>query len=50
VVGTEMEGGQLWFLVHRPGKDPKRHATVALGGDNIVVLPHLVRLLSPAVG
>ena len=47
VVGTELEGGRLWFLLHQPGKDPKRHATVALDGDNIVVLPHLVRLMNP---
>jgi hypothetical protein len=46
VAGTEMEGGRLWFLLHQPGKDPKRHSTVPLDGDNIVVLPHLVRLLS----
>ena len=48
VVGTEMQGGQVWLLVHRPGKERKRHAMVPLDGDNIVVLPHLVRLLSPA--
>jgi len=50
VVGTEMEGGRLWFRLHQPGKDPKRHSTVPLDGDNIVVLPHVLRLMSPAVG
>lgn len=46
VVGTEMEGGRVWFLLERPGKDPKRHSMVPLDGENMVVLPHLVRLLT----
>jgi hypothetical protein len=48
VVGTEMTGGRVWLLLQRPGKEPRRHSMVPLDGDNIVVLPHLVRLLSPA--
>lgn len=48
VIDTEMEGGLVWFLLHRSGKEPKRHSMVPLDGDNIVLLPHLARLLSPA--
>jgi hypothetical protein len=50
VARTELQGGRFWFLLHRDGGEPKRHATVGLDGANIVVLPHLVRLLSPTSG
>jgi hypothetical protein len=46
VVGTEAEGGRLWFRLDRADEEPKRHAMVGLEGDNIVVLPHLVHLLA----
>jgi hypothetical protein len=49
VTGTEVEGGTVFFLVRKkPGVDPKRHSMVGLGGDNMVVLPHLVRRLAPS--
>jgi hypothetical protein len=48
VVRTELEGGRLYFLLHKEGKDePKRHSMVPLDGANIVVVPHLLRLMSP---
>lgn len=51
VVRTELEGGRLYFLLHKEGKDePKRHSMVPLDGANMVVLPHLFRLLSPSGG
>lgn len=51
VVRTELEGGRLTFLLHREGKDePKRHSAVPLEGADIVVVPHLVRLMAPGGG
>jgi hypothetical protein len=51
VIRTELEGGRLYFLLHEEGKDePKRHSMVPLDGANVVVLPHLFRLLSPGGG
>jgi hypothetical protein len=43
VTGTENVGGTIWFLVHKKeGKEPKRHSMVGLGGENLVVVPHIV--------
>jgi Protein of unknown function (DUF2510) len=47
VTGTELEGGRLFFLVRKkPGAEPKRHSMVGFEGENVVVLPHLLRLVS----
>ena len=49
VAGTELDGGRVYFLLHKDGRDePKRHSMVPLDGENIVVLPHLARLMAPA--
>lgn len=46
VVRTELDGGRLTFLLRRDGGDePKRHSAVPLEGADIVVVPHLLRLL-----
>ena len=45
VEGTELQGGRVFFLVRKPGREPKRHSMVPLDGENMVVLPHLLRLL-----
>jgi hypothetical protein len=43
VTGVEVEGGTIYFLVRKKeGHDPKRHSMVGLGGENMVVLPHLL--------
>jgi hypothetical protein len=48
VVRVELEGGRAFFLLHKEGRDePKRHSMVPLDGANIVVLPHLLRLVAP---
>jgi len=49
VTGTEVVGGQVYFLVtKKPGDEPKRHAMVGLGGENMVALPNLLRRLGVA--
>jgi len=46
VTGTELEGGRLFFHVRKkPGAEPKRHSMVGFEGENVVVIPHLLRLL-----
>ena len=51
VMRVDLEGGRAFFLLHKEGRDePKRHSMVPLDGANIVVLPHLFRLLSPSGG
>ena len=46
VAATELDGGRLYFLLWKDGKEePKRHSMVPLDGENIVVLPHLVDLM-----
>ena len=45
-VGCELDGGRVYFLLRKgDGPDTKRHSAVPLEGDNILVLPHLRRLL-----
>jgi hypothetical protein len=48
VFGTESEGGRIYFLVRKKdGEAPKHHSLVPLDGANVVVLPHLTRLMAP---
>lgn len=47
VVGCELDGGRVYFLLRKgDGPEVKRHSAVPLEGDNILVLPHLRRLLA----
>jgi hypothetical protein len=48
VHGTESEGGRIYFLIEKKaGEQPKHHSMVPLDGANVVVLPHLTRLMAP---
>lgn len=51
VAGTEMQGGNVFFLVRKGDSDEsRRHSMVPLDGENIVVLPHLASMMSPTAG